>query len=147
MLVIKNDAIKMLKIHEGCALTVYKCPSDKHTIGYGRNLDDLGITQDEANSMLLSDVERTIEELKSFTWFDDLCNSAYDRDHLRASALIDMCFNLGFPRFKQFKKMIHALEWMDYKTASIEMLNSRWAKQVGTRAIRLSNIIKFGRQI
>ena len=63
---------------------------------------------------------------------------------MRQAVLIDMMFNLGSPRFKQFKKMIQALEDNDYSRASFEMLDSKWAVQVGNRANYLAEKMKQG---
>ena len=48
-----------------------------------------------------------------------------------------MCFNLGYPRFSKFKKFLEAVKKEDWETAGVEMLDSKWATQVGDRAIRL----------
>ena len=48
-----------------------------------------------------------------------------------------MCFNLGRPRLSNFKKFLAALEEGDYEKAAVEMMDSRWASQVGDRAVRL----------
>ena len=56
--------------------------------------------------------------------------------------IVNMCFNMGSPRLSQFKKFIKAIHDEDWATASVEMLNSKWAKQVGDRANRLSDRIK-----
>ena len=53
-----------------------------------------------------------------------------------------MCFNLGITRLLKFKKFLGALESKDYKTASEEMMDSRWATQVGPRAVRLRDRVK-----
>ena len=50
-----------------------------------------------------------------------------------------MCFNLGYPRLSKFKNFLGGLEKQDWKKASEEMMDSRWANQVGPRANRLSN--------
>ena len=48
-----------------------------------------------------------------------------------------MGFNLGINRLLQFEKFLTALENRDYETAAVEMMDSRWAKQVGPRSERL----------
>ena len=55
-----------------------------------------------------------------------------------------MVFNLGLSRFLNFKKFIDAMEQKDYETAGKEMLDSKWAKQVGDRAKRLKQMIVEG---
>ena len=56
-----------------------------------------------------------------------------------------MLVNLGAPRLSRFKKMHAALQAHDYVTASREMLNSKWAKQVGQRALTLSDVMLSGK--
>ena len=58
--------------------------------------------------------------------------------------LANMCFNLGITRLLKFKKFLGALESKDYKTASEEMMDSRWATQVGPRADRLKQRVSNG---
>ena len=62
----------------------------------------------------------------------------------RQAVLIDMCFNLGIGRLKQFKKMFAALSQGDYDKAAAEMLDSVWAKQVKSRAAQLAEIMRKG---
>ena len=63
---------------------------------------------------------------------------------VRMCAVLDMLFNLGAPTFKKFKKCIAALKIGDWENASVEMLDSRWAKQVGKRSLRLADQIRTG---
>lgn len=130
-----NQTVEMLKKHEGLRLKPYRDTVGKLTIGYGRNLDDVGINDEEALHMLLNDARKALEEAETFDWFKKL-----DLD--RASVIVNMIFNMGLPRFRQFKKTIAALEESDYEKASEEMLDSLWAKQVGRRAIELSEIMR-----
>ena len=133
-----RDKLKELLIrHEGLVKKPYKDTVGKLTIGVGRNLDDVGITKDEALYLLDNDIDRVEDELKKFDWFNEL-------DEVRQVAIIDMCFNLGLSRFLQFKKTIEALKDKDWGKAAEEMLNSKWAKQVGNRAVELSEMIKKG---
>lgn len=108
------------------------------TIGYGRNLDDIGISEEEANYLLLNDINKTKKELSKFDWFE------YQPDGVK-KALINMCFNLGITRFSGFKKMISALESKDYRLAAMEALDSKWALQVGKRSRDIANMIKEGK--
>jgi lysozyme len=50
-----------------------------------------------------------------------------------------MCFNLGYPRLSGFKNFLSALKDEDWEKASLEMMDSKWATQVGDRAKRLSD--------
>jgi lysozyme len=138
--IVKNNSsvVDLIKNHEGLRLNVYQCIAGKNTIGYGRNLDDNGISKDEADMMLQNDVQDTIISLERYRWFSTL-NST------RRMAMIDMTFNLGLTRLLRFKKMIAALNVSDYTEASKQMLDSRWSKQVGRRAVTLSNMMANGR--
>ena len=131
------DIQALIKKHEGLRLKPYTDTVGKLTIGYGRNLSDNGISRYEAELMLVSDIEDVYRDLSCFKWVGDL-NSA------REAVIVDMVFNLGLTRFKKFKKTIAHISAGDYYLASIEMLNSKWAKQVGRRAITLSHMMKTG---
>ena len=63
---------------------------------------------------------------------------------MRKDAIIDLCFNIGLPRMKGFKKALAAMDGADYDTAATEFLDSRWAKQVGSRAVTITNMIRSG---
>jgi len=133
-----DKLLDMLIKHEGMVLKPYIDVVGKLTIGVGRNLDDNGVTREEAIFMLTNDVARTKKELSQFNWFNAL-------DKVRQDAIINMVFNLGLPAFLKFKKTIKALEEKDFERASVEMLDSRWAAQVGNRAKELSYMIKTGK--
>ena len=127
----------MLLRHEGLRTKPYLDTVGKLTIGVGRNLDDVGITEAEAMLMLRNDIAAHREELSRYPWFARLNDT-------RQAVLIDMHFNLGAVRFAGFVRMIEALERGDYVAAAGEMLNSRWAAQVGNRARELSTIMMRG---
>lgn len=132
------DALKQqLILHEGLKLTPYRCTADKLTIGVGRNLDDVGITQEEAEFLLDNDILRCCDDLdRNMSWWRDLSET-------RQRVLVDMVFNLGISRFMKFQNTIDALANGNYKGAAEEMLDSRWAEQVGQRAMRLANAMEF----
>ena len=132
-----NKLISMLKRHEGRRLKPYLCTADKLTIGYGRNLDDNGISEDEALYLLQNDIDACYSELNVFNWFQEL-------DQVRQQALVDMRFNLGLPRFLSFKKMIARLIDKEYSQAAEEIINSLYAKQVGDRANEIAYMIERG---
>ena len=124
--------------HEGLRLKPYRDTVGKLTIGVGRNLDDLGITRGEALYLLGNDINRVrLELIKIIGWFLTLGT-------VRQNVLIDMVFNLGITRFKRFKKLIAAIERQDWDRAADEMLDSKWARQVGRRATELAQMMKDG---
>ena len=84
-----TELIEQLKRHEGIKLTPYKCTSDKLTIGVGRNLEDVGISEEEAEMLLQNDIQRAVTQLKErFPWTLEL-------DEVRFAALINFTFNIG----------------------------------------------------
>ena len=127
-----------LKLDEGLKLKPYHCTADKLTIGIGRNLADVGISEDEAMILLENDIKSAYGALdRNVKWWRKMHEPAQ-------RALCNMCFNLGITRLLKFKKMLSALERGDYHTAADEALNSKWAKQVGSRADRIANLIRKG---
>ena len=129
----------MLVDHEGMRRKPYRCTAGKLTIGVGRNLDDRGISPDEAMYMLANDIKDARRELSAaFPWFDKL-------DDVRQAVLIDMCVNLGLSRLQGFRNTLALIGVGKYEAAAQEMLNSKWAEQVGRRAQRLSRMMATGR--
>jgi len=163
--VLKHSLEDQLILHEGLRLEVYKCPAGYWTVGVGRNLEgkplrpdeqeyilgcrglkpdevieileERGITKDEALFLLRRDIEDAIKDLSNFDWFEDL-------DPVRKKVVIDMRYNLGPTRFRQFKRMIAALAAGDYKAAAAEMVDSKWYRQVKTRGVRLARMMVTG---
>jgi lysozyme len=107
----------------------------KMTIGYGRNIEDNGISIDEANLMFENDLARCQKELAPYPWFQN------QPENVQA-ALINMNFNLGISRLVEFRQMIFALTAKDYTKAAMEALNSKWALQVGNRAKEIALMIR-----
>ena len=133
-----NGLEDMIKRHEGLRLRPYRCSAGKITIGYGRNLEDRGITTEEAEILLKNDIseitQRLYEEISFFYYLSDA----------RKAVLVDMAFNMGVVGLLGFRKTLGYLEDGDWENAAKEMLDSRWAKQVKKRAEELSEIIRTG---
>lgn len=132
-----KSAYEQLKDDEGFSGTVYQDTVGKNTVGYGRNLDDNPLTMAEANYLLQSDLKRVAKQARKLTCYKHL-NSA------RKNVIINMIFNMGIGSFNTFKRMIAALYVCDYELAAVEMLDSKWSKQVGNRANRLAVIMRDG---
>lgn len=129
-------ATSWLRVHEGLRLKPYRCTAHKLSIGYGRNLDDVGISTDEAEYLLVADVARAYRAAAHLVAnFAQLCAT-------RQAVLVDMAFNLGAQGLAGFTKMRTAIEQENFTKAATEMLNSRWAKQVGSRATFLAEKMK-----
>lgn len=133
----KHSIIEQLELHEGLKLKPYKDTVGKLTIGIGRNLDDVGLSKAEAYYLAQNDIRRRINRLEKFEWYRNL-------DEVRKKVVIDMAFNLGMGGLFSFKNMIKAIKLNDFPTAAAEMLNSKWANQVGIRAKRLSKMMETG---
>lgn len=138
---LKDDTalIKRVAAHEGFQSKPYTDTTGHLTIGYGRNLDEVGITQAEAETLLKNDLNNA--RLQCFAMFAGIFQ---DLSGNRQDVLIEMMFNLGWRKLKGFQKMRLALERKDFDMAAVEMLNSLWAKQVGQRALDLAELMRKG---
>ena len=106
------------------------------TIGIGRNLDDKGISEVEARFMLDNDLLDAADDLdRNVPWWADMPDQA-------RRALLNMAFNLGWPKLSKFKKMLAALKDGDFDKAAEEALDSIWAGQVGARAHRIAHLYR-----
>ena len=155
----KDLLMQKLVAHEGLRLQVYEDSLGIATIGIGRNLEDRGITPEElawmdipnmaivhtmgiteADAMYLAENDVQIVE-------DELLRAhpCVDRlDAVRQLILVDMAFNMGVPRLCKFKKMWAAVHENKFDIAAKEMLDSRWANQVKSRAVKLANAMHNG---
>ena len=127
---------------EGCVLKVYRDHLGYFTIGVGHLVlpadEEWGrsegtvITQTRADELLFHDLNTVLKECEEHfhqnwsIWPEEV-----------KLIIANMAFNLGMTKLKKFQKMLTAINTEDYKTASIEGLDSRWAKQVHNRAKRL----------
>ena len=125
-------------VHEGFSRYIYLDSVGVRTVGFGRNLDDRGISREEAEMLLLNDLETSTKEAKKLEFYENLTSNN------RRDVIVEMIFNMGLTRFKKFKKTIKAIENKDFASAADEMLDSKWAKQVGQRALTLSNKFRAG---
>lgn len=123
--------------HEGLRLFPYRDSVGKLTIGVGRNLTDVGISRDEALTLLAADVVEASNDLASFPWFRSLSEA-------RRRALIDMRFNLGATGFRGFRATLAALASGDYAKAAAQMRHSKWYGQVGRRGEALARMVETG---
>jgi lysozyme len=125
--------------HEGLRLKAYRDTVGKLTIGIGRNLDDTGISQDEATYLLAGDISRAEQGLLSRypEWYPAL-------DPVRQSVLINMAFNLGLSSLAGFTHTLDCVARGQYGEASDSMLKSKWAGQVGQRAVELAAQMRTG---
>jgi len=150
--------IKQLVKHEGLMLKVYQDSLGIDTIGIGRNVKDRGfselelhviaktveeiyekgITEEDAYFLLQTDISIVEKELSKVKPIIEHIDS------VRQLVLMDMAFNMGVPRLCKFINMWAALEQQDYIKAADEMLDSKWAKQVKSRATNLAHSMHYG---
>jgi lysozyme len=123
---------------EGLRLKPYRCTAGKLTIGVGRNLEDRGISESEAAVLLENDIRQVEADLeRRLPFFRSLTDA-------RQRVLVNMGFNLGVPGLLKFENTLKLIEAGKYADAAAAMLDSKWAKQVGARAARLSQMMKEG---
>jgi len=153
-----TELLDQLVLHEGLELLPYEDSLGIDTIGIGRNLKhrglseaelghigkdlsdifEWGITKEQAYYLAKNDIEIVEKEV---------CEAhpcVVELDEIRQRIIIDMAFNMGVPRLNKFKKMWKAIHEENFEEAKIQMLDSRWANQVGNRAVRLSNAMESG---
>ena len=128
---------EQLILHEGKKDKPYRCTAGKLTIGVGRNLEDKGLTDDEIMYLLENDIKEAEQDLEQFDWYKKL---KWERKRV----LIDMRINLGLQGLLSFRNMIAKIESENWEEAAYEMLDSKWAEQVGTRAERLAEMMRTG---
>mgnify|MGYP003656801140 CR=1 FL=1 len=133
-----DKIIEQLVSHEGLRLKPYLCTAGKMTIGVGRNIDDVGISEEEAYILLGNDIDRCCHALDIYVdWWRGL-------DDVRQRVLVDMMFNLGANGLMAFSRMWTAVAGQAWDLAADEMLDSKWADQVGVRARTLSEMMRTG---
>lgn len=131
--------IAHLRAHEGVRSKPYTDTVGKLSIGVGRNLTDNGLSADEIDYLLANDIAKAEAEARA------LVPSMHSLDSVRREVLIELAFNMGRPRLAGFKQMLAAVERKDFARAAAEMLDSKWATQVGNRAKVLASAMELGR--
>ena len=125
-----------IKEHEGFRSSVYQCTQGVDTIGYGFAIKDLELTKEIAEQILIKKIANLESNIsKKFDWYHTAPQEAKE-------VVINMCYQLGLSGFSKFKKTIYLLETEQYEDASIEMLDSLWAKQTPRRAKELSEVLR-----
>ena len=143
--IVDHDArlIEQLRLHEGERKKPYRDTVGKLTIGIGRNLDDKGLRRDEIEYLLANDIADARADLDRYLpWWRGL-------DPVRQRVLIDMSFNMGMGApnrggLLSFVNTLSNIRQGRYAEAADMMLASKWAQQVGRRAVRLATMMRTG---
>lgn len=127
-----------LEFDEGRRRRAYVDTRGKVTIGVGLNLTDVGLPDDVIDLLRDRKIDESEQELdREIPWWRHLSDN-------RQRVLLNMQYNMGWPKLSQFKRMIDALRVEDFPRAATEMRASVWATQVGDRALRLSRLMEHG---
>ena len=131
-----NKLIDSIKKHEGYVGIVYKDSLGIDTIGYGFAIKDLELDEDVCEIILKRKLNTLTDiVLLKFSWFKYMPQEIKD-------IVIEMCYQLGVTGFSKFKKTIAYLQNKQWEEASVEMLDSLWAKQTPNRAKEMSKRVK-----
>ena len=130
--------VESVKRHEGWREKAYQDTEGIWTVGYGRNLQELTISKELGTQWLVEDIAEAMGYARGFEEWTKLNTDA------RRNVFVEMIFNMGPSRVAGFKNMLRAIKEQDWVKASEEMLDSRWARQVGRRADRLAKLMKEG---
>ena len=131
-----------LKEDEGCKYEIYLDHLGLPTHGIGHLITEWDeeyekevgtpVSEERVNNCFQTDIHGTIKDCKIlYSNFDELPGEVQ-------LILGNMMFNLGRPRLSKFVKFRKAINNNDWQEAKIQMLDSKWAKQVPNRANRLS---------
>lgn len=142
-----DNLLRDIKAAEGCRLTAYKDSRGYWTIGYGhllsvdpnRSFEGVVCTQDAADLWLEQDIEGAKKAAMNLPEWRSMDTEA------RQNALIELVFNMGVYKWRQFRKTRAAIQMQNWPVASAELLDSDWADQVGwARSRRLATRIGSG---
>ena len=138
--VIDQSLVAQIKRHEGIRLAAYEDHLGYLTIGVGRLIDARrggGISEEEADYLLANDLATCVQDLLGIPAFAGL-------DHVRQQALVNMRFQLGAQGIRAFRRMWKAIGKHDFEAASVEALDSVWAKQTPSRAKEIAEQLRTG---
>ena len=135
------DLKQQLIRDEGSVSHAYEDSLGFLTIGVGRLIDSRrggGLAPDEIEYLLTNDViKKSRQVLAALPWASKLSET-------RRAVLINMAFQLGIGGLLKFKRALGSIEDGQYKEASMEMLDSLWAKQTFGRAARMAKQMETG---
>jgi len=143
-----NKLREELTFDEGCINEIYLDHLGYPTFGIGHLVleideehgEDVGtsVSEERIKRCFEKDIENVFNDLdRNMPWWRDLPEDL-------VLVMANMCFNLGVTRLLKFKNFLKAMEEKDWDKAAVEMIDSRWAIQVGPRAVRLKDRVLKG---
>lgn len=132
-----SELMASIRRHEGWRDKAYQDSEGIWTIGYGTNLQELCIDKELGDTWLKKGVEEAQRAATRFPEYELLSD-------VRKDVLVEMVYNMGPSRTASFKKMLLAIRDGDWKEAAVQMLDSKWASQVGQRARTLAKQMETG---
>jgi lysozyme len=133
----------IIKKEEGFRTAPYYCSLGYPTVGYGFKIGDQHdplpkflLPKPVAEVWLSHEIQEVEARLEPFL---------IGLNEVRRAVLVSMAFQMGIQGLFKFKKMWSAIANKDYDTASLEMLDSSWAKQTPERANRHADMMKHGK--
>ena len=136
MTLLKTPLEQLVAADEGLRLMPYRCSSGVLTIGYGTAFP---LTEQEAHLLLRHRLQGVLDQCeRRFQWWPKLSPA-------RQQVVASMGYQLGLDGLLRFRRMLAALERGDYRAASDEMLDSKWAiSDTPARARRLAQMMLRG---
>ena len=134
----KESLKERIKLHEGYRLEPYTDTLGYLTGGIGHRImpnEEVPTTKEGWMKLFDKDFQSAWEFMERFCEENNLRVISDDAKEV----LCEMIYQMGFSGVSKFKNMIKALQNRNYKLASTEMLDSRWAKQTPNRAKELSD--------
>jgi len=142
----KDKLREELAEDEGCKFEIYLDHLGLPTFGIGGLIKEhdpeyglpvgTPVSEERVRQRFNLDILVTLEDcLRLYPDFDELPEEAQ-------LVIANMCFNLGYPRLSNFKKMKAAVDARDWKEAAYQMMDSKWYRQLPNRAGRLVARIK-----
>ena len=124
--------IERIGVNEGFRNKPYQCSEGVWTIGHGITW----LTEEESLHILTGRISQLhLKLLDDLDWYKEMPPEVQ-------GCIIEMCYQLGFTGFCKFKKAIANMKDKNWKEASKEMLDSKWAKQTSNRANQLADIVR-----
>lgn len=139
---------KRLAVEEGDRLAAYLDTKRILTIGRGHNciarpVDGVTkagdrITPEQDQQLFQADVQDACAQLDArMPWWKTL-------DDDRQNVMLDLCFNMGIETLSSFHNTLKAIIEGRWDDAAVGMAQSRWAREVGSRATFLENAMRTG---